>query len=172
MINIGFILAAFLCAALPVFSQTSAPATAVRSFYNAERTAPQTFNKKNLELRKRWISSGLYKRFSNELKREAAFLQENPSDKPHFGDGFPFMPLNETCSAGGRNYRYSVRVGNASVDSTNATVPVTFAYPKACAVEPTVYTVSVIRSRGIWLIDDITFPDGMRLSTDLDRETY
>ena len=36
---------------------------------------------------------------TKELDREREFLRANPGDKPHFGDGLPFRPIEEMCQA-------------------------------------------------------------------------
>lgn len=161
-----------LAGSLSALAQTGGPEAMVRSFYAAERRAPQTFDRKNLALRKRWFSAELSRLFATELTRQTEYLKQNPTDKPHFGDGFPFLPVDSSCVSNGRTYRYSLVVGQATAKSGIASVDVTFAFPKVCRVPDTVFTVLLERSGGKWLIDDVAFPGGEWLSADLKRPVY
>ena len=91
---------------------------------------------------------------------------------PYFGDGVPFQPIDETCEAGKRSYRYSYTVGKGIVTGDAALVPVTFAYPAACKIPPIVYKFKVIKSNSGWLVDDVDFGGGKTLVADLNRAEY
>src|SRR5262245_25795757 len=84
----GFI--GFALLSLTVAAQTNSPVAAVNTFYKYDRLHSQIFNRRNIDARKQWFSPELYALFQYELKREAAYLKKNPSDKPYFGDGLPF----------------------------------------------------------------------------------
>jgi len=153
-------------------SQTSAPETDLAAFIKFSRSMKQDFNKQGVEARKRWFSAPLYKLFLNELKRQDEFLKKNPSDMPYFGDGVPFQPIDETCEAGKRSFRYSYTVGKSAVADESATVPVTFAYPAACKIPPIVYKFKIVKSKTGWLVDDVDYGHGKTLVADLNRAEY
>lgn len=153
--------------------QTSDPVSAVRAFYAYDSKASPVFNRRNLDSRRRYLSPRLYNLFRQELRKESAFLKANPGEKPFFGDGFPFRPIDEPCQADGRliDRRYSVaamrRYRGPRVD-----VPVRFAYPRPCNLEALIYKARVIRSGSRWLIDDIVFEDGSTLSDTMKNNRY
>src|SRR5262249_26709163 len=99
--RILFIAALTAFFSLPSIAQS--PAATVSAFYQFDRSHSQIFNRRNIDARKRWFSKELYNLFLYELKREDAYLKKNPNDKPYFGDGLPFQPLDETCKAGRQN---------------------------------------------------------------------
>jgi hypothetical protein len=167
---------AVLCIAVFTSSaaaQRSNPAATVTAFYEFDRAHDQAFNQSNMNTRKRWFSDTLNVLFENELKRQKEYLKQNPTDKPHFGDGVPFQPLQEQCKGEGRVvYLRKYRVGRANLRSYAATVPVTFYYPKACNIPDTEFTVRLIKVKNTWYVNDVEFPDGSTLIADLQRAKY
>ena len=155
-----------------VVSQTNSPETDLAAFIKFSRSMRQDFNSRGVESRKRWFSRPLYELFLNELKRQDEYLKKNPSDMPYFGDGVPFQPIDETCEAGKRSFRYTYTVGKGLVTGDSATVPVTFAYPAACKIPPIIYKFKVIKSKTGWLVDDVDYGDGKTLVADLKRVEY
>ncbi len=145
--------------------QSSDPTSVVRAFYAHDAKASQIVTRKNLDSRKKWLSPRLYNLFREEFRKESAQLKANPDDKPYFGDGFPFRPLDEPCDVSGRSYsrRYSVRLVSRS-RSSRIDVPVRFSYPRPCTIEAVTYKARVVRSGSTWLIDDIVFDRGTTLS--------
>ena len=168
------LLAILLVLSLPsnVVSQTHTPEADLAAFIKFSRSMRQDFNSRGVEARKHWFSAPLYKLFLNELKRQDEYLKKNPSDMPYFGDGVPFQPIDETCEAGKRSYRYRYTVGKGLVAGEAATVPVTFAYPAVCKIPPIVYKFKVIKSKTGWLVDDVDYGDGKTLVADLNRADY
>jgi hypothetical protein len=87
-----------------VFASSStaqnSPHGAVEQFYRFDGTHSQIFNRRNIDARRRWFTDTLYYQLRNELKRQIVFERENPGAKPHFGDGLPFRPWDETCQSG------------------------------------------------------------------------
>ena len=169
-----FLLAAIFVLSLSssVISQTHTPETDLAAFIKFSRSMRQDFNSRGVESRKQWFSAPLYKLFLNELKRQDEYLKKNPTDMPYFGDGVPFQPIDETCEAGKRSYRYSYTVGKDVVSGDSATVPATFAYPAACKIPPIVYKFKMVRSKAGWLVDDVDYGDGKTLVADLNRNEY
>ena len=153
-------------------SAQSTPRSVVEAFYRFDASHSQTFNRNNINARRRWFTDVLYLQFENELKRQREYLRENPTDKPHFGDGLPFRPLDETCRADGKTFRYGYSVGRASSRGLNATVPVVFFYPKLCGLPSITYSVRLLRVRGVWRLNDLEYPDGSTLLADLMRPSY
>lgn len=153
-------------------AQKSGPAQTVSAYYKFNATRSETFNKKGLDARRSWFSAQLNRLFDTELRRERAYLKKSPTDKPHFGDGFPFIPSDE-CYRMGKFYPHRVVTGTARTRGNRSEVDVKFYLSKVCGGDfITTFKVGLIRSRGKWLIDDWTFDDGSKLSDDLKREEY
>lgn len=161
---IAILVVAFTGTVLP---QTTGPAETVKAFYKFSNARSALFNRKHIESRKRWYSPDLYRLFLEELREEEAFLKQHPTEKPFFGDGLDFRPLNEPCEANGKRYRRSQSIARTEVGSNRAYVDVEFAYPKACKEEPIVYRVHLKRVGGKWLIDDWTYSSGMTLTREM-----
>ena len=160
-------------AAVTAFAQNLGPKTAVAAFYKYDATHSQVFNRSNIEARKRWFSDELYKLFLKELDREKEDLAKNPTDKPHFGDGLPFRPLDEACELNGKSYRRTISYGRVTVKGDLGNVDVYFKYPKACNLPDVLYAVNMSRELGRWVIDDIRYiRENTSLVEDLDRKEY
>lgn len=171
--HVFFTSALIFAAATVSFRQTSGPKAVVQAFYKYDSAHSQTFNRANIDARKRWIGSELYKLFLKELDREKEYLVKNPTDKPHFGDGLPFRPLDETCELNGREYRRSIYYGRVSVKGDLGNVDVYFRYPKGCNIRDVLYAVNMSREKGRWVIDDIRYiAENTSLVEDLDRKEY
>lgn len=172
----GFFIAIFLPILLLSVSadaQNAGPTAAVRSFYAFDSKSSQIFNRRNLEARRRYLSQRLYNLFRGELRKQAFHLRSHPDDKPFYGDGFPFRPIDEPCDANGRkvNRRYSVMRAVQNRGS-RVVVPVRFSYARPCSIEALNYKIEVVRSGSAWVIDDIIFEDGSRLSESIKNHRY
>lgn len=166
-----FILSIALLAGTAV-AQQSAPPQTVSAFYKFNASRSETFNRAGLNARKSWFSADLNRLFENELRREREYLKKNPTDKPHFGDGFPFIPTDE-CYRMGKFYPHRVVTGAARTRGNRSTVDVKFYLARVCGGDfITTFKVGLIRAGGKWLIDDWTFDDGSTLSDDLRRKDY
>ena len=155
-----------------VFAQERSEVAFVESFYKFHRARMRVFNAREVELHKKWFSPELNKLFQNELKREKEFLQKNPTDKPHFGDGFPFAPY-EACSSNGKNVKNVTKIAPQKNYKGTATVEVKFYQPKVCGGELIeTYIVELMWNANGWLIYDWIYADGERLTDDLKRTEY
>ncbi len=164
-----------LAATVAVSAQAkiAGPRSTVAAFYRFDSANSQVFNRRNIDARKRWFSAELYKLLINELAREKEFLKANPTDKPHFGDGLPFRPLDEVCELNGKNYRRQISYGQVTVKGDLGNVDVYFKYPKGCNIPDILYAVNMSKENGRWVIDDIRyFPDNTSLVEDLNRAEY
>ena len=163
-----------LSAASVAMAQTPGPSETVRAFYMYSNARSSTFNRRHIELRKKWYSPDLYAEFLKELSEEAAHLKANPTDKPFFGDGLDFRPLDEACVEGERTYRRIQSIGRTEINRSVANVEVKFAYPKACTsiTESISYQVNLKKVGGKWLIADWTYPEGSTLVTDMREHKY
>ena len=166
-----FILILVWAGTLTAPAQSSTPVASVQSFYAFDRAHSQTFNRQNVNARKRWLSPELSRLFDNELRRQDALLKKSPTDKPYFGDGFPFQPLQEACDGAGKQrlpvVKQDFRKGN------RAAVTVTFSYPRSCkAADPFTYTIGIVRKGGGWLIDDLNTGEDHSLKEVLSRRDY
>ncbi len=163
--------------ALLVFSavcpaQIQKPSGIVRSFYKFHLAASGTFNAAAIKTRRRWFSADLNMLFHNELKRQKAYLKINPTDKPHFGDGFPFQPFEE-CSQGGRAYKNTYIVIDKRTARNTATVEIKFYGPKKCGGKLIdTYEIEMIKTSSSWLINDWIYSNGETLTSELKRADY
>lgn len=171
--RIIFVIATFSLLSSAALAQQATPKAAVDSFYKFDRSHSQVFNRRNVEARKAWFSPALYRLFQDELRREAAYLKKNPTDKPYFGDGFPFQPLDEACTAGRRQLRRSLIIKREFQRSRHAAATATFAYPRPCTDrEKIVYTIGLIKVKGSWVIDDVNYGEDTTLKQRLQRKEY
>lgn len=162
----------FLLSTVAAAAQSTDPKAVVRSFYQYDGTHSQVFNKKAIQSRKGWFTDVLHLHLTKELERQAEFIRKNPGDKPHFGDGLPFRPLDETCEVAGKSRHFTTIVGRPSMRGSAATVPVRFTYPKGCTLPATEYLVRLHKVKNAWYINDIEYPDGTTLLADLMRKEY
>ena len=167
-----FLAVLFALLAVGASAQNSTPAASVKSFYTFDRSHSQVFNRRNIDARKQWLSASLYKLFLKELKRERVYLEQNPTDKPHFGDGLPFQPSDERCQARGKSYRYLYRVSRTTIKKRNAEVWVEFYYPKQCEQHSVEFMLEMVNTNGKWLINDVVYEDTSHLTVDLQRRDY
>jgi hypothetical protein len=155
--------------AFPITKQNS-PKASLEAFYRFDRTHSQTFNRENINARKRWFTAELYSLLINELKRDAEYLKKNPGDKPYFGDGLPFQPLREACEAG-KDRVLQIRQDFLKVD--RAVELAGWSYPKPCKdPAPIVYTIGMFKVGGKWVIDDINYGEDTTLKQRLKRKEY
>ena len=162
-----------LAACVAAFGQNGSPKAAVTAFYKYDSTHSQVFNRANIDARKRWFSDELYKLFLNELAREKEYLAKNPGNKPYFGDGLSFSPLDETCELKGKSYRRTIVYGRVTVKGNIGNVDVYFKYPKGCNIPDVLYAVNMLKEKGRWVIDDIRYvSDNSSLVEDLSRKEY
>ncbi len=161
----------FFTASVP--AQNSTPVTAVRSFYKFDRSHSQVFKRSAIDARKKWFSAELYKLFLYELKRENTYLRTHQNEKPYFGDGLPFQPIDETCKAGGKELHRGVEVKPAFQKGRRAAVIAAFAFPKQCSEKDVVtFTIGIVKSGTAWVIDDVNFGEDRTLKQDLKRKDY
>lgn len=159
--------------AVPAQAKLAGAKAAVAAFYRFDATNSQVFNRRNIDARKRWFSAELYKLLINELAREKEFLKAHPTEKPYYGDGLPFRPLDEVCELNGKKYRRQISYGQVTVKGDLGNVDVYFKYPKACSIPDILYAVNISLENGRWVIDDIRyFPDNSSLVEDLNRKEY
>jgi hypothetical protein len=155
-----------------VFAQKQDASATVQSFYKFHLVGSGIFNANEVKARKKWFTDNLNKLFQTELQREKEYLKANPTDKPHFGDGFPFQSLDE-CDSAGKLIKNTYQVGAAAVKGEKAEVEVKFYQPKECggALIDT-YRVELVKVKGKWLIDDWLYSDAKTLIEDLKRANY
>jgi hypothetical protein len=159
----------FVAGVISATAQRS-PRTTVEAFYRFDRSHSQVFNRRSIDARKRWLSAELYKLFLYELRREADFVKKHPDEKPFFGDGLPFQPMQEKCEQGRDR---TVVIKQDFVRGTRAAATATFAYPKPCRdADPLVYTIGLTKTREGWVIDDINFGEDTSLKQRLQRKEY
>ena len=115
----------------------------------------------------------MFNLFLYELKREAADLKKNPTDKPYFGDGLPFRPIDETCKVGKRTMHKDVSFKFESGTGRSAIVQAIFAFPAPCKdPDTTTYKILLVKENSNWRIDDVLYEDNHGLKQDLKRKDY
>ncbi len=173
-LNLLVFVAVIVFSSLFALGQGSGPDATVRTFYTYSNTHSSTFNRRHVDSRKQWYTPALLDAFNAQLEEDTAHLKLNPTDKPYFGDGLTFRPLDEPCEVNGRSYKRIQRITRTEIVNSRATVSVSFAYPKACTMggEPIVYRVKLIRISGRWLIDDWEYEEGPSLVADMKAKNY
>jgi len=170
--KIFFLVSVLVLLSTEVHAQKQDASAAVQSFYKFHLSRSDIFNADEVKARKKWFTDGLNKLFQTELQREKEYLRANPTNKPHFGDGFPFQSRDE-CESAGKSIKNNYQVGAATVKSGRATVEVKFYQPKECGGELIdIYKVELVKSKGKWLIDDWLYSDAKTLTEDLKRAVY
>ncbi len=155
-----------------IFAQKQEASAVVQSFYKFHLSRSGIFDAGEVKARKKWFTDDLNKLFQTELQREKEYLKANPTDKPHFGDGFPFQSLDE-CESAGKLIKNTYQVGAATVKGEQATVEVKFYQPKECGSDLIdTYKVELVKNKGKWLIDDWLYSDAKTLTEDLKRTNY
>lgn len=159
--------------ALEASGQVHPPSEVVRRFYANEMRASQTFGSRSLQARKKWLSARLYELFRAELRKQKVHLASYPDEKPFFGDGFPFRPLDEPCTAGKRSYARLYKVQKTlKTDISRVAVPVRFSYPAPCSPGAITYRLRLVKGRGTWLIDELVYEDESTLSDSMRNNHY
>jgi hypothetical protein len=155
-------------------AQHASPVETAKSFYQYSNAHSTEFNKRHVELRKQWYTPSLYRAFQEQLRKDATQKKQHPTDKPFFGDGLDFAPLNEPCEANGKSFQRSISFSSDKTGKSLATVNVKFAYPKACAdgSEPIVFKVKLLKVSEKWLIADWIYPDGKPLTQEIEENKY
>ncbi len=154
-------------------AQTSRPLAVVKSFYAYDGIRSQVFSRQAIEARRPWFSKELYDLFIYELQRESTSLKKNPTDKPFFGDGLPFRPIDETCKIGRRTLHKTVRFIFEAGTGRSATVQAIFAFPSPCKdPDTTIYKIKLVNEKVGWLIDDVLYEDNHALKQDMKRQDY
>ncbi|MBX7169454.1 MAG: hypothetical protein K1X72_00765 [Pyrinomonadaceae bacterium] len=161
-----------------IFAQKQTPTEFVKSFYKFHRSRDEAFSKEEIKARQKWFTTELYELFQYELKREAEYLKENPTDKPFFGDGFPITALEE-CYLKGKWIKNVLKIGKTSTKKDKTFVEVSFYQPNVCgSYFIHAYKNELVKNKNSWLINDLiylddeTMADDSRLSDDLKREKY
>jgi hypothetical protein len=157
-------------------AQKQNAAETVQSFYKFHLSRTVLFSLHEVKLRKRWLTNELFQLLLFELKREDEFTRKNPSEKPHFGDGFPFQPFEE-CVINEKIIRNLFQVKEISSDANKAMVEVSFYVPKECEEQTeedllAIYKIELLKTKNSWLINDWIYSDGSKLSKDLKRTKY
>lgn len=144
---------------MSIFAQKQNAEAIVRAFYKFHSAHENSFNEKEIGLRRNFFTPKLQQLFAAELKRQKIYLKKHPDDKPYF-EGLPFTPI-EFCP---KDYS----VGEAEPNDGKTRVKVNFVYGKSsCEANDGTkifYKISLLQIGGKWLIDDLIFDDGESLT--------
>ena len=155
-------------------AQTSRPLAVVKSFYAYDGAHSQIFSRQAIEARRPWFSKELYDLFIYELKRESVYLKKNPTEKPYFGDGLPFRPIDETCKVGRQNLHKSISFRIQRPETANSPPSrlfLRFLLLVRIRIRRS-YKINLVNERAGWLIDDVVYEDSHGLKQDLKRKEY
>lgn len=124
-----------------------------------DNSTDMSFNRRNIEIRRKWITPSLYRLYLIELAREERVAKERPDDKPYFGDGMDFGPLKESCTVGDKIYPQKFSLGRSRIISNYAYVRARFFYHPDCngGDDPTYYTFIFRKTGKVWLLDNIDY---------------
>jgi len=161
---------------MTVYAQNKGASETVKSFYKFHLSRSGIFSLHEVKIRKRWFTGELYRLLLFELTREDEFTRKNPSEKPFFGDGFPFEPLEE-CVVNEKIVPNVYEIREVSATTNKAIIEIKFFVPKECEdqVEEKLldsYQLELLKIRNIWQINDWIYRDQEKLSTTLKREKY
>ena len=127
------------------------------------------FNRRNIDIRKKWITRDLYDLYLVELAREEQEKKLAPDEKPYFGDGMSFGPMKEVgCWKNGRPVLQAFSIRKPKISGKIAIVPVGFYYP-GCGVGVETFGFQLTKTSAGWLIDDIDYGEKGTLRKDLQR---
>lgn len=155
-----------------IFAQKQGAVEAVKSFYVYHNSRSGLFSLHEVRLRRKWFTAELYNLFLNEIKREDEFVRKNPTDKPHFGDGFPLQPFSE-CVDDEKVINNTFEVKEILADTAKATVEIKFSAPEKCGGKLIdTYKVELVKTKNAWLINDWIYADNTKLTDDLKRKNY
>ena len=135
-------------------------------FYAANAKLPAVTNLSQAEPFTKFLSSDLYRLMKRALEADEAYLKKNPTDKGYFGDGVSFVGNPD----GSTSYLIKTVI---PVAPKSVKVEVRFSYidkrkPKEwSSTWSNVIHLTLENNR--WMIDDIEYRDGGRLSADLKK---
>ncbi len=168
--QIIFLSISWVLFSVSIFAQKQSPSNFVQNFYK--------FHQLNLDpiveisVYEKWFSDDLNKLLRYELRREKEFLDKNPTFKPYFGDGISFIPSDE-CFKGEKFIKHVFKTDAVVTKRNKTTVKINFYYPKVCGGNFVDFRqIELIKNKDGWLINDLIYSDGSRLSKDLQREMY
>jgi len=139
----------------------SSPEKVVLDFYAAEAKFPSVTNIEHAKPFSVFLSRSLYRSIQYALAADEAYLKENPTDKGFFGDGVAFVGSPDGYTS------YAVK-GVVPNGPHAARVAIQFSYldqqkPKEWSFMWT-NVILLIKEEDKWVIDDIEYQDGARLS--------
>lgn len=179
MNNYKLIFGLLLVLFIPIFISAQAEKETketVEKFYKLYRTRSGLFSTHELNLLKGWFTPNLTNLFRNEIKREDEFIRKNPSDKPYFGDGFPFKPYEE-CVVNEKIVPNKLEIGKTEISGNKALIEVMFYVPTECEEQVEnklidTYKIELIKTKNRWQINDWIYNDGHILTEILKRKDY
>ena len=139
-----------------VRGQQPSAASAVNSFYRFHLSHNMDFRARNIQLRRRWLTSEFYQLLLDKIKRQAAYSKAHPDEVPDF-DGDPFTDSQE--------YPDSFRVGKPVMEGDRAKVTVTLFWSARTSRgrDKRDIVVEAVQGPTGWLINDIINSEGSSL---------
>ncbi len=147
-------------------SQTGTATATVKEFYRFHFAARKRmhFSRQNIGKVKKWLTAELYGLMSGEFKREEAYRQQHPDEKPYFsGDVF----------TDSESPPQTFRIGKASQQKTRATVSLTVLWDDDTVgkMERQI-EVQLLKQQGRWRIANLVYEPGRDLLSELKRPNY
>ncbi|HEY0429416.1 MAG TPA: hypothetical protein VGC76_16670 [Pyrinomonadaceae bacterium] len=148
-----------VCSLTPAQQAARAALQQILSYEKTHDNATDTiFNRRNLEIRRKWMTPSLYRLYLIELAREEREAKEHPDEKPYFGDGMDFGPLKELCKVGDRIYSQKFSFSRGRFIGNYAYLRARFFYHPECdGNEPTYYAFIFRKLGKAWLLDNIDY---------------
>lgn len=128
-------------------AEESPPAGIAQEFFAYHFKHDMGFDKKAVANRAKWLTADLLK-----LCHEYFARPSSPDEVPPI-DGDPFTDSQE--------YPNKFSVGEPKIDGDQARVPVTFSWPESTPARAV--TLVLVRGRGAWRIDDVSYESGPTL---------
>jgi hypothetical protein len=136
----------------------------VKTFYRFHFSHDRKFNRKQVRLRRKFLTAKLYAVLIDEIDRSEPYEKEYPGFKGFITE-LPFQP-EKLC-------RGDYRVRNAEVGRLKMMVRIDFVHSKSnCAATNGIsvsYKVVLIKTGGRWLIDNVLYDNGSDLIRDLKK---
>ena len=139
-----------LTSGAPATAQSRGPVETVVTFYKFSNARLSTFDRRHIESRREWYTPALYRAFLEQLREDELHLKKNPTEKPFFGDGLYFRPLDEPCYVKNKPYRRYQAIARKYIRKSRAYIDVKFASSTKCTDggEPIYYRVNLLRIQG------------------------
>ena len=129
------------------------------------------FDRRNIEIYRKWITPGLCRLYLIEVAREEREAKEHPDEKPYFGDGMTFCPMKELCRVRDKVFPQRFLLSKSRLIGNQAYIRARFFYHPDCDYGNHTFYSFILKKVGFaWLIDNIDYGKNGTLRRSLRRE--